>query len=82
MARRPEPENVMSKEQISEFERKVSMLSDSGVEGIYQSDTRNAGSIAKSFRNPPPFSSWLRPGECCGSLGTLHEGRPGSSVQS
>jgi hypothetical protein len=33
----PESESVMSKEQLAEFERKLTMLSDSGVEGIYQS---------------------------------------------
>jgi len=37
MARRLESESVMSKEQLAEFTRKLSMLSDSGVEGIYQS---------------------------------------------
>jgi len=36
MACRPKPESVMSKEQLADFERRLSMLSDQGVEGVYQ----------------------------------------------
>jgi hypothetical protein len=46
MARRPESESVMTKEQLADFERRLSMLSDQGVEGVYQdaySDCRYEG---------------------------------------
>jgi len=35
MARRPEPETILSREQLEEFTRKLQMLSDDGVERIY-----------------------------------------------
>ena len=37
MARRPESESVMSKEQLADFMRRLSMLSDSSVAATYQS---------------------------------------------
>jgi hypothetical protein len=37
MTRRPEPERILSKEELAEFERKLSMLSDPGVVDQYQS---------------------------------------------
>jgi hypothetical protein len=37
MAHRPEPESIMSRQELAEFEWSVSRLDVSGVEGIYQS---------------------------------------------
>jgi hypothetical protein len=36
MASRPEPERILTKEELAEFERKLSMLSDPGVGNMYQ----------------------------------------------
>ena len=36
MARRPESEAVLDREQLAEFTRRLQMLSDDGVEKIYQ----------------------------------------------
>jgi hypothetical protein len=40
MARRPEPEAVLNREQLAEFTRQLSMLSDDGVERIYETTYR------------------------------------------
>ena len=36
MARRPETERILSREELREFSRRLSMLSISGVEGTYR----------------------------------------------
>ncbi len=36
MARRPETEPILSREDLTEFQRHLSMLSVPGVEGVYQ----------------------------------------------
>jgi hypothetical protein len=36
MANRPEPEPIMSREALAEFSRRLSMLSEPGVEAVYQ----------------------------------------------
>ena len=40
MARRPETETILSREQLAEFTRKLQMLSDDGVERIYETTYR------------------------------------------
>jgi hypothetical protein len=40
MVRRPEPESILSREQLAEFTRQLSMLSDDGVERIYETTYR------------------------------------------
>src|SRR5271169_3026980 len=41
MARRPEPEPILSRDQLAEFTRRLSMLSTPGVEGVYQTAYRD-----------------------------------------
>jgi hypothetical protein len=78
MARRPEPEAILSREELADFTRQLQRLSDDGVERIYpataqQEHTRprigNALSTNGFLRPPPPFNSWWRGGGCYGSLG-------------
>ena len=52
MARRPEPESVMTKEQLADFTRRLSMLSDSGVEGIYQTAYQECRYDGKELPEP------------------------------
>jgi hypothetical protein len=40
MARRPEAEAILSREELAEFTRKLQMLSDDGVERIYETTYR------------------------------------------
>jgi len=40
VARRPEPETILTREQLAEFTRKLAMLSDDGVERIYEETYR------------------------------------------
>ena len=40
MARRPEPETILSREQLAEFTRQLQMLSDDGVERMYETAYR------------------------------------------
>jgi hypothetical protein len=51
MARRPESEAILDREQLSEFTRRLQMLSDDGVEKIYQTAYRNCRFDGK--RLPP-----------------------------
>ena len=41
MARRPESETILSREQLAEFTRQLQMLSDDGVERIYETRYRD-----------------------------------------
>jgi hypothetical protein len=41
MARRPEPEAILSREQLEEFTRHLQKLSDDGVERIYETAYRD-----------------------------------------
>jgi hypothetical protein len=40
VARRPEPESILTREQLDEFTRRLQMLSDDGVERIYETTYR------------------------------------------
>jgi hypothetical protein len=40
MARRPESETILSREELAEFTRKLQMLSDDGVERMYETTYR------------------------------------------
>jgi len=54
MARRPEPEAILSREQLEEFTRRLQMLSDDGVERIYETTYRDC---AYKQRILPPASA-------------------------
>jgi hypothetical protein len=58
MARRPESEPILSREQLAEFTRKLQMLSDDGVERIYESTHREC---ALKERILPPAAAVQRP---------------------
>ena len=51
MARRPETEPVLSREDLTEFQRHLSMLSVPGVEGVYQTAHNDCRYDGKRF--PP-----------------------------
>ena len=77
MARRLESESVMSKEQLAEFTRKLSMLSDSGVEGIYQSAYQECRYNGRELPQPAAVqrlvAAWrvLRQVQACGTAVAL-----------
>ena len=52
MASRPEPESVMTKEQLADFERRLSMLSDQGVEGVYRDAYKDCRYEGKQLPQP------------------------------
>jgi len=52
MAGEPESEAILSREQIEEFTRRLAMLSDDGVERIYQSTYQECRFDGKNL--PPP----------------------------
>ena len=54
MARRPEPESVMTRQQLSDLMRQLSMLSVSSVEGVYRN--AHAHCIYDGKRVPPAAS--------------------------
>jgi hypothetical protein len=51
VARRPESEPILSREQLAEFTRRLTMLSDDGVERIYETAYRDCRYDRNSF--PP-----------------------------
>jgi hypothetical protein len=53
VARRPESETILSREQLAEFTSRLQMLSDDGVERIYETPIENAGTNGRNFRQPP-----------------------------
>jgi hypothetical protein len=52
MADRPESEAILSREQLEEFTRRLAMLSDDGVERIYQTAHQECRYDGKNL--PPP----------------------------
>ena len=66
MARRPEPETILSREQLAEFTRQLQMLSDDGVERIYET---TYGESAFKQRILPPAAAiqpeLCAPAACC-----------------
>jgi hypothetical protein len=49
---------------LAEFQRRLTMLSEPGVENIYQTAPNDCGMTANGFRPPPCNNSWRR-GLCC-----------------
>jgi hypothetical protein len=45
--RRPDPEPILSREELTDYSRRLSMLSVSGVEGVYQTAHRDCAYIGK-----------------------------------
>jgi hypothetical protein len=52
VARRPESEPILTKEELAEFRRRLSLLSTDGIEGTYQ--TAYADCRLDGRRFPPP----------------------------
>ena len=57
MAYRPEPEPILSREQLAEFTRQLQMLSDDGVERIFETTYREC---AFNERILPPAAAIQR----------------------
>jgi len=52
VVRRPESEPILNKEDLAEFRRRLSLLSTSGIEGVYQ--TAYSDCRLDRSRFPPP----------------------------
>jgi hypothetical protein len=70
MARRPETDPILSREDLAELRRRLTMLSVDGVEVVYRTSyIKIAPTTAKRFHQQPPCNNWSLPGRCCGKSG-------------
>jgi hypothetical protein len=60
----------MSREELSDFTHKLSMLSMDGVELSTRQHITTADLNETAFRQPPLFSNSLLPGRYCGGFGS------------
>jgi hypothetical protein len=57
VANRPGNKHIMSREELAEFTRRLSMLSADGVEEVYRTAHNDCRLDGKRVPPPPPFSS-------------------------
>lgn len=74
VARRPQSETVLSREELAEFSRRLSLLSTDGVEGVYRTAYRECAYDGRRIPAAAAVQQLVAAWGCCGSLGT------GSSV--
>jgi len=89
MARRPEFERILTKEELAELENNLLRLSIPSVEQVYQTAHRDCAFVGSKHRPQFRFSNWCVRGGCCGGcldrigcyeLNSLHgSGKPRQS---